>query len=291
MGAAIDLGWWRLLLGERVRTAVQALQAVRDDADRIAAQRCRILPPLSKHGLDVVDRWPRDCRLDVMPRRGRTILLCQREGLWVPFMVDVIATGVAEVDAADKRDVPGRVITVPDDQHLLMVGPAHAHAHVEQRLGSSLLQVLPESPILPRREPKRLGMRTPHQAPYVDSTFVSSSEHFGHFAAWLPSQAFVGVTLPVREIDQVAIAGRFDPLEQLVEIRRAVDQRAYEVAGGPRLITGMPRVNARAGVAPLRGGEEPRQGVISRHTATVPDLGRQPSSLDPGMMTRREIVI
>ena len=283
MRAAVHLGRWRLLYRKRVRAAIQALQRSSDDADRIAAQRCRILPALPEHRFDVMHGRPGDGRLDVVPRRGRAVLLSELQGLRVASVVGVVATGVAQVDASDERDVAGRVVAVPDDQHLLMVGAAHTHAHVEQRLRASLLQVLAETPVLPGGESESLGMGTPDQSPYVDPPFVGPSEHLGHLAAGLAGQAFVGVALPVREVDQVALAGRFDPLEQLLEVRLAVDQRANEIACRPRLATAMPRIETRARIAALRGGQEPRKGFVGGHAATVPDHSTATMRLSRGL--------
>jgi hypothetical protein len=172
-------------------------------------------------------------------------------------VVGVVAPRVAQVDAAHVRDVPGRVVLVPDHHELLVVGAAGPHTHVEQRLGPALLQVLAEAPVLTCREPQLLPVRAPDQAAHVDAPLVGPSEHLRDLASRLAGQPLVGVALPVGEEDQVAGDRGLDALVELGEVRRAVDQRPDEVALGPRLLAGKPCVEAGPRVRALGLGEEP----------------------------------
>ncbi len=114
----------RLLVGEGVGVDVEAAHPVGQLPQRAAAERRGVLPALAEHGLDVVDRGALDLHLEVVPRRVRPVLLGQRLGLRVAVVVGVVATVVREVDAADEGQVAGRVVAVPDDDELLVVGPA-----------------------------------------------------------------------------------------------------------------------------------------------------------------------
>ena len=225
----------RRLLGQRVRVEVHPREPVLDPPQRAAAQRCGVEPPLAEDRLDVVDGRTADRRLDVVPRRVRAVLLRQGLRLRVPVVLGVVATRVAQVDPADVRDVARRVVTVPDHHHLLVVGPAEPHAHVQQRLGTAPLQVATQAAVLLGGEAECLLVRAPHQPADVHPSFVGAAQHLGHLAAGLAGQPLVGVALPVGEQHQVTGARRLQPLVQLGEVRRAVDQRPDQVAGGPGL--------------------------------------------------------
>ena len=55
----------------------------------------------------------------------------------VTVMVGIVAPAVAEIYAADKSNVALGPFSVADDDELLMMGAAEAHALVEQDLPSS----------------------------------------------------------------------------------------------------------------------------------------------------------
>ena len=102
-----------------------------------------------------------------------------------------------------------------------------------------------------RGEAERLPVRAPDQAADVDAALVGPTEHLGDLAAGLAGEPLVGVALPVGEEHQVAGAGRLEPLVELGEVRRAVDQRPDQVALGPGLVARVLVVEAGGGVAAL----------------------------------------
>ena len=75
-----------------------------------------------------------------------------------------------------------------------------------------------------------------------------------------PGQPLVGVALPVGEEHQVARPGGLEALEQLGEVRRAVDQRPDQVALRPGLAARVRVVEPGAWVPALRPGEQPVGG-------------------------------
>jgi hypothetical protein len=166
----------------------------------------------------------------------------------------VVAPRVRQVDAADVGDVAGRVVAVPDDHELLVVGPAVAHPHVEQRLRTALLQLLAQGAVLAGEEPDLVPVRAPDQPADVDTALVGTGQHVDDRAVGVVShQQLVGVALPVGEEHQVAVAGGLESLVQLPEVRHAVDERPGEVALGPGAVV----VEAGGVVVALGLGEEP----------------------------------
>ena len=128
--------------------------------------------------------------------------------------------------------------------------------------------------------PIALGVRAPDQPADVDAALVGPAEHLGDLAARLAGEPLVGVALPVGEEHQVAGAGGLEPLVQLGEVRRAVDQRADQVALRPGLLAGVAVVEPGGGVAALGLGQQPVARV--GHPCTVPRCVRvrQPAGLD-----------
>ena len=137
VGAAVDRRRGRRLLGQRVRVEVQPARAG---------------PGRSAAGCGSAAWGPATARGTRSRRRGRpgpliaawmschggvspySFASCLR--LRVAVVVGVVAARVAQVDAADVRDVAGRVVAVPDHHQLLVVRAAQPHPHVEQRLGA-----------------------------------------------------------------------------------------------------------------------------------------------------------
>ena len=234
------------------------------------AQRGGVLPPLPEHGLDVVHGRAADGRLEVVPGRGVAVLLRHVvERLRVATVRGVVAARVAQVDAADVRNVSGRVVPVADDEQLLVVRATGADPHVEDRLGAALLQGAAQAQVLVGGEADGAGVRAPDQAAYVDPALVRATEHLGDLAARLAGEPLVGVALPVGEEDQVALAGGLDPLVELGEVRRPVHQRPDQVALRPGLLARVPVVQPGRGVAALLLAQQPVGGV--GHPPTLPD--------------------
>ena len=181
--------------------------------------------------------------------------------LRVAVVLDVVAAGVAQVDAADVRHVAGRVVRVADHHELLVVRATHPHPHVEQRLGAPRLELLAEAAVHLGGEAEQLGVRPPHQAPHVHPALVGPGEHLDDLAALLAGEPLVGVALPVGEEDEVAGPGPLEALEQLGEVRRAVHQRPHQVAVGPGLVAGVVVVERGARVAAILLAQHPVGGV------------------------------
>ena len=226
VGAAVHRRRRRRLLRQRVRVEVHPGDPVLDPAQRAAAQRRGIQPPLAEHRLDVVDGRATDRGLDVVPRRGVAVLLRQLLRLRVAVVVGVVPARVAQVDPPDVRDVAGGVVAVPDHHHLLVVRPAQPDPHVQQRLGAPALEVAAQAPVLLGGEAEGVPVGAPDQPADVDAPLVRPAEHLRDLAAGLAGQPLVGVALPVGEEHQVAGAGRLQPFVELREVRRAVDRAA-----------------------------------------------------------------
>src|SRR4249919_3913420 len=116
---------------------------------------------------------------------------------------------------------------------------------------------------------------------------MGAGQHLNHLAAGLADQLFVGVPLPVGEEQKVTLLGAFNRVVQLAEVRRAVDQGPYQVALGPRLLTGMGLVETRLRVRSLRLAEQPgrRVGHAGQHArwpSMVNSLGAMPVRRRPG---------
>ncbi len=262
VGAVGDLRRRRGLLGQRVRREVHAEQTVLEPAEGVAVERGRVLPPLAEDRLDVVHGRSGDGGHDVVPRRGVAVLRRhRRQRLRVAVVGGVVATGVAQVDAADVGDVAGGVVAVTDHHHLLVVRAAQTHPHVEQRLGTAVLEVLAQTAVGVGREAEPGGVRAPHEPAYVDSTLVGAGEHLGDLGAGLPGESLVAVALPVGEEHQVARDGGLEPFVELGEVRRPVHQRPHPVATAPRAVARVPVVEPCERVAPLGLRQQPRGRV------------------------------
>jgi hypothetical protein len=56
-------------------------------------------------------------------------------------VICVVPSSVAEVDAADERDVLGRILVVAQDDHLLVVAAHPADPLVEDHLAAAVLDL------------------------------------------------------------------------------------------------------------------------------------------------------
>ena len=258
----------RRLLGQRVRRHVHPQDLVLGPVERVPGQPGRVQPPLPEDRLDVVHRGTGDRCHHVVPGRGGAVLRGHLERLRVAEVACVVAPGVAQVDAADVGDVALRIVAVPDDHQLLVVRTTRPHAHVEQRLGPTRLELPAEQAVLGGVEAQLLRVRAPDQPAYVDTALVGLGQHLDDLAAGLAGEQLVGVPLPVGEEDEVAGLGGLETFVELGEVRRPVDQRPDEVALGPGLVVGVPVVQRGLGVGPLGGGQQP---VGVTHPANMPD--------------------
>ncbi len=235
-----------------------------------AVERGRVLPPLPEDGLHVVHGGSGDLGLHVVPGRGGAVLVGQVVGLGVTEVVGVVAAGVAQVDAADERDVARRVVAVPEHDELLVVRPSLADPHVAPGLDPAGSQQRAELLVVAQLAGRCGGSGVPHESAYVDPAGGGPAQHLQHLAARLAGQPLVGIALPVGEDDHVAGSGGLDALVELGEVGRAMDERPHPVALGPRP-TGVGVVQPGLRVAALGGGQQPREGVVAvMHLHTMP---------------------
>ena len=221
------------------RASCPSAQPVLEPADRAAAQRGRVLPPLAEDGLDVVHRRTADRRLDVVPRRGVAVLLRpapapagrrggrRRRG----------GSGTGRCRRRTRCRGPGRRGAGSPRSFWWCEPP------VRTRMSRSAsaprrCRCRPSRRFSPEVKPIALAVRAPDQPADVDAALVGAAEHLDDLAARLAGQPLVGVALPVGEEHQVAGAGRLDPLVELGEVRRPVDQRPDQVALRPGLPPG-----------------------------------------------------
>jgi hypothetical protein len=91
------------------------------DPDWIFAERTWIRPALAEAEVQVTDGRAFDRDLDVVPGRRLPEHRRHRLALWITEVIVIVATAVAEVDAADEGDVRGGPAPVADDNELLVV--------------------------------------------------------------------------------------------------------------------------------------------------------------------------
>lgn len=269
MVRAVDRRGRGRLRRQRPQLVVEVLARVTQQAQRVAGGRGGVVPPFPEGGLHVVHDRPLEGHLHVVPGRPRPVLGGDLVGLRVTGVVGVVSATVTQVDAAQERDVAGRVVAVPDHDELLVVGAVAPYPHVEHHVGAALLEHLPETLVVLAGVPDRPRVRAPHQRAHVDAALRGAAEHLRQGAAGVVGELLVGVGLPVGEPDEVAGAGRLDALEQLGEVRRPVHQRPGPVPARPGA-TGMGVVDPGAGVAARGDVEEPLAGPsgLLRHVCS-----------------------
>ena len=126
-------------------------------------QRVGVLPSFPEHGLRVTDRGSADRHLDVVPGGPRAVRRGHRESLWIAAVLDVVASAVAQVDAADEGDVVLGPVAVPKHHQLLVVRAEAADAHVEEALATGLVDRLAELAVLLGAKAEAAEVRAPQQ--------------------------------------------------------------------------------------------------------------------------------
>ena len=140
--------------------------------DRLAAQdpahpvprrppfeRRPVVPALPERERDVADGRAANLGLDVVPRRVRPVGGIHLLRLRIPPVVPVVAATVAQVDAADERDVELRPARVAKEHDLLMMGAGPPDPLVQQHLARRRRSHAPRG----RRDAPR-GSRSPSSA-------------------------------------------------------------------------------------------------------------------------------
>jgi hypothetical protein len=110
-------------------------------------QRSGIFPSLTKGEVQIVNGWSADEELYVVPRGMISVSRVELDHLAVAVMRGVIATSVAEVDAANEGDVIARGLP-SNDHHLLMMRATSSHSFVEKDFATGRGDFPSESPIL-----------------------------------------------------------------------------------------------------------------------------------------------
>ena len=121
-------------------------------------------------------------------------------------------------------------------------------------------------------------MGAPHQPPNVNAPSGRVGEHLADLAVCGAGQTLVRVTAPVDEHQQVAVAHLGHALVQLREVRRAVDERAHQVALCPGRASGMAGVQPGRAVSPFLRSQEP---PCHHHTRSLRG-GLPPNAVDVG---------
>ena len=181
------------------------------------------------------------------------VRLGHRQRLGVTQVPRIVASRVAQVDAADEGDVALGSTGVADHHELLVMGAAGPDPHVQQRLRAGRLQLLTGLPVRLAGEGELVPVRAPDQAPDVDATTIRRAEQLDHGRVRIVGQLLVRVTAPVGEQDQVAGPGLLDPFLQLGEVGGAVHQRADVISDSTtpgRPGVGRPARSARWRVRP-----------------------------------------
>ena len=169
---------------------------------------------------------------------------------------------VAQVDAADERDVVVGPFGATDHDELLVVAAAPPHPLVEQDLAAGLVDLSDERGVLLLAEVRLSRVRSPQQPAHVHAAPREVGEHVADLGA-RAVEPLVGVALPVGEVDPVV------PAEAC---RAPRSRRAKYSAPSTSTATWLPSVHAVAvaaptvdlggGVAALLRGQEP---VVQPH--------------------------
>ena len=183
------------------------------------------------------------------------VVVVEFDGLGVAEMAVVVPAAVTEVDAADERDVVGGVGSTHHEQ-LLVVAPAAAHPVIEEHFATRVVDHLGKREVLRLTEVHQLGVRAPEEPADIDPLLHQLDEHGANLRARSVKQ-FVGIALPVGEVDPIAGLALAQHLVQSSEVSAAIDQDRAVVALGPRELVVVAPVDVGRRIPPLGGQEEP----------------------------------
>src|SRR2546429_5796360 len=122
----------------------------------------RVVPSLEERGENVDNSRTPDLHHCVVPGRPRTVAMIHPLALGVSGMRRIVSAAVTEIDASNEGDVSLWPPIVADDDHLLMMGSAAAHALVEQRLAAGLVDLRTQSLVLLGAEGQAVPWCRPH---------------------------------------------------------------------------------------------------------------------------------
>ena len=169
--------------------------------------------------------------LDVVPWRSRTERRVERLGLRVAFMTLVVATPVAEVDAADEGEVL-LVATVVQEQHqLLMMRPSAPDTGVQEQDPAGAIHDLGKIAGLPLVEAEDPRVGAPEEPSDIDTSTGEPGERIPECRT-ARSEELVGVAPPLGQQHLIAGTERRETVDQPTEVGRAVDQRLDVVPDG-----------------------------------------------------------
>ena len=170
------------------------------------------------------------------------------------MVVDVVGSAVAQVDAADVRDVELRPARMAHDNDLLMVRASRTHPHVAKTLAAGGLDLVAEMVVLLRAERELVPVRPPNESLDDDAAGRCRAQHPRHLGA-VTVEPLIRVAAPVGEHDEVAGDGSLQGLQQFGKVHRAVHERSYVIAGGVRAPIASPPIERGEGVAASVGVE------------------------------------
>jgi hypothetical protein len=106
-----------------------------------SVQGMGVVPPFSENGQQVSDHWAPQFESGIVPRGSFAVPGIHGQRLWVSRVVGVVPTAVAEVEPANERDVPRRVVTMPDDEEFLVMGAEQAYSLIQQHLSAGVVDL------------------------------------------------------------------------------------------------------------------------------------------------------
>ena len=168
----------------------------------VVVERVGVLPALPEGVGDGGDRGAVELGLHVVPGRPVAVDVVEVDRLRVAEVAGVVVAAVAEVDAADERDVVVGAVAPPGDDELLVVAPTASDALVEQDLAPGAVHALRQREVLLLGEVHLRRVRPPQQAAHVDAAPGQVLEHVCELRTGT-EEALVGITLPVGEVHPV----------------------------------------------------------------------------------------
>jgi hypothetical protein len=229
---------------------------------------CRVLPAFAERIGEIADRRTSHLELNVVPGRSSAVPLVELNGLRVSLVTRVVVSAVAEVDTADEGDIVGSIVGAAHNNDLLVMTAPHV-ARV-RRAGSRppVVDLANELGVLLLAEVRLPGMRAPQQAAHVNAPSREIRQHISDRGTGAVEK-FVGVALPVGEVQPVSRRARPDNLVQTDEVLRAVDQHLDAIAFAPGLAVAPAAVDIGGSIPALHRREEP---FVEAHGVL---LGRQ----------------
>ncbi len=149
-----------------------------------------------------------------------------------PWCDVVVSPRVAQIDATGEGDVALGCSRMPDHDQLLMVRSADPDTLIQQHFTTRPLDRLTEMLVLLLAVGELVQMRTPHQTLYGDAPFCCAAEQLADTRPVFP-HLLVRIAAPVREEEVVACAQRLDLVDEVVEVRRTVNQGLCPIALTP----------------------------------------------------------